>query len=241
MQTKYIEQGLFPLLENQIDREIKDIPQPDWAKKAIVLHDLVRNEIDYHRNDHNIPPKETLLRGRGDCVDRSILLTNMYLDVGLDVRGITASKIGERMHHRFLQVAIPETDTDLACKHLRDGYENLFGDRPGKMTWTRIDGVPYFLADPGWSNYVGDRNSLTGDYIRDTSTGWKFNDASTKIHRSRRNTADAGSSSALNEPQKQSVKTREKSQSAGSGRQRQQKQGFVDQLDELADEIADRI
>ena len=213
-----IKKGDFSFVTDLVDRRFHT-SQPDWAKYAVVLHKIVAEEVDYQESGRSVPvASEMLDQLCGDCQDQTVLLSRLYLDAGLDVRVLSIEKMNEQMGHVLPQVRVP-VDKNEATDILRDTYQDLFNTRPNKMAWT-TKRKPYFLADPVWSSYVGDRSSLTGSYIEENGDSWDFyNVRYRKTIRSRNDPSESGSS-----------RTRR-----NSG----EKMGFLESLDCFADAVAE--
>lgn len=159
--------SLFPL--NEIDKV--------WARKVLFLHDYVKRNIDYSSESGQYvqKPRETLEKGEGDCEDQTVLLSNLYLDAGKHVKIFVGGKMNESVNHVFPFVYVGLTGS-LSADELRAGFEVMWGDYPSEMSWLTIDDYPYFVADPIYSDYVGDRGRLTGEYIKESGDSWEIYD-----------------------------------------------------------------
>lgn len=164
---------------------IKDIRQRfshvenSWAKRVVVIHSMLDKLFDYH-DDGSMTPSEVLKKRSGNCVDKGRLVSNLYLAAGFDVRLLTvANETGEK-RHLSVEVNLPVSDIISGNKKLRDTHENLFGDRPGSMKYTKIGSDVFYLADPGWCRYIGDSEALEETYIRDTGSSWEWIDLEEK-------------------------------------------------------------
>ncbi|WP_313694166.1 hypothetical protein [Halorarum halobium] len=227
--TRKIRKGEYQYITEDIDNRFSTT-QPNWTKYVAVLHKLVADEVDYHRSGSSVPlASEMLDRLSGDCEDQTVLLSNLFVAAGFDVRIILVEHMGDKNCHLLPQVRIPE-DTDTGTDRLREAYDELFGWRPGKMAWTRINGDPYLIADAEWSSYVGDRSSLTGDYIKETSSGWSWHNIMEKWMVDSKTSHSQGFSVQ-----------KKKTASSKSSSSRRRKKGFFDQLDEVADAIAESM
>ena len=220
-----IKKGDFSYVTDLVDKRFHT-SQPDWAKYAAVLHRLAMKELDYYSSGSSVPvPSKMLNRLEGDCQDQTVLLSSLYVSAGFDVRVLSLEHKNGEKRHVLPEVVIPE-DKDKAPGMLRDTYKDLFGFRPGKMAWTN-KGWPYFLADPDWSNYVGDRKSLTGEYIREDGSSWEFYNVRYK-RTVRSSVSISGSSDA--------------SSTASRNRKRSGEQmGFLESLDAFADAVAESL
>jgi hypothetical protein len=222
-----LEPEKFDFIQDEIDDRFDNPFTPNWVKYSAVAHRIASTQIDYHSSGKTVSrPDEMLDFLSGDCQDQTVLLSSMYVAAGPDVRIISVEKMGEDKYHVLPQVKIP-VNPGTGTDELRDGYEELFDFRPGKMAWTTINGEPYFIADPGWSDYLGDRSSLTGSYIRETSDGWTWN-----------NIRKEWRVDGVREPGKV---TANHSNTNSSSRSQKSGRGFFDQLDEVAETIAEEI
>jgi hypothetical protein len=148
-----------------------------WAKKAVVFHKLVAEEIDYHSSgSHVFKPSKVLEKRTGDCQDQSVLLANLYHDSAFKVRIYDVSRIGEDAGHALPLVKLPKDNGEPAYSYLRQVYRDIFNYDPGEMGCSFINGETYFVADPIWCDYLGDIESLKGDYIHDHPDSWDWNE-----------------------------------------------------------------
>lgn len=170
---KKLQKGDYKYIVQEIDERFDSVTTR-WAKKLVVLNKLDR-VLEYHKSGSKIhTPSETLNEGSGDCQDKAVLFGNLFLASGFDIRIVSLTHLNDERGHISLQVRVPENDSSEATHHIRETHEEIFGDRPGKMAWSNYNGDLYFMADPGWSDYPGDRGSLTGDYIKEDSESWEF-------------------------------------------------------------------
>jgi hypothetical protein len=146
-----------------------------WSKNMVVLNKL-DTVLDYHKSGSKIhTPSETLTEGSGDCQDKAVLFGNLFLASGFDIRILSLTHMDDdNRGHISLQVRVPVNDPSEATSQIRETHEEIFGQRPGKMAWSNYDDDLYFMADPGWSDYPGDRGSLTGSYIKESGDSWEF-------------------------------------------------------------------
>ncbi|MDQ2054820.1 hypothetical protein [Halobellus sp. H-GB7] len=145
-----------------------------WARKAVVTHQLVSN-IEYYKSGSKIfSPSETLEFGSGDCQDQGVLLSQLFLSSGFDIRMITLDRMDRSGAHLSVQVKLPGERPEEITSEIRDTHEDIFGNRPGRIAWSTIEGDYYFIADPEWSSYIGDRSSLTDSYIAEYGDTWEY-------------------------------------------------------------------
>jgi len=230
--TRKLKQGKFRYITDEIDRRF-DVYQPDWTKYVAVIHKLVADEVEYYKSGSKIPyAEETLDKLSGDCQDQTILASQLFIAAGLDVRIVTLSKMTESQGHVMPQVEVPEINSSRACDLLRKTYEDLFDFRLSKMAWSKVNGDYYFMADPEWCDYIGDRGSLTGKYIEEDGDSWTFHEI--------RDSWIIEAEDHGNRISTTTQKTSSSKTSAASSRS-SSKKGFLDQLDEVADAIADNI
>jgi len=220
-----LEKGKYSFLPRIIDKRFHT-SQPDWAKYAVVLHELVSEEAEYNSTGSKIPAASEMLdKMSGDCQDQTLLLTNLYYDAGLDIRIVSLSKINEDKGHVLPQVGVP-VDKNEATDILRDTYQDLFDTRPNKMAWT-TSRKPYFLADPVWSDYIGDRSSLTGSYIEEDGNSWDFHRVKFK--------------QTIDSPNSPSESSNQRSTASQSRNRSGEKMGFLESLDCFADAVAESL
>jgi len=171
--VKRLQKGDYKYIVDEIDDRFVSITS-QWAKQMVVLHKLGYN-LDYHLSGSRIhTPSETLEMESGDCQDQSVLMANLFLAAGFDVRILSLSHAEDDCGHISLQVRAPVSDASEATSQIRETNKNIFWTKPGKMAWSTVNDDPYFLADPEWSSYPGDRETLTGEYIVETGDGWDF-------------------------------------------------------------------
>jgi transglutaminase-like putative cysteine protease len=144
-------------------------------KQAAVLHKVAARKIEYHSSGSKISsPEDMVDLQSGDCQDQTVLLASMLLAAGLDIRIIAARKIKENAGHVLVQVQLPDHTVPDQHTEIRDTHESLFNYRPDRLAYTIINGEKYFLADPEFSDYIGDRSSLVGEYIVEDGDDWEF-------------------------------------------------------------------
>ena len=177
---KKLQQGDFQYLQQEILDRFDADTRP-WGVKAVVIHQMMDRLFDYHYSDGELSPSETLRQESGNCYDKGFLAANLYLASGFDVRLLNVYNTEGEGYHTTLQVKLPEEDSSKACNVLRDTNEELFGYRPGNIAWSNFNGELYYFADPGWCRYIGDRSSLTGDYIVEDSGSWTFADLDQEV------------------------------------------------------------
>lgn len=227
-----LEPEKFDFIQKEIDDRFHNPFTPYWVKLSAVPHRIASTQVDYHSSGSNIPrPDDMLDLLEGDCQDQTVLLASMYVAADLDVRIISVEKMGEDKYHVLPQVKLPVKPGN-GTDELRDGYEDMFDFRPGKMAWTKVNGEPYFIADPEWSDYLGDRSSLTGSYIKETSDGWTWHNIRDEWR------VEGGTRTPATTSTRQTTAS---AAEANDSRTRKKKRGFFDQLDELADTIAEEI
>lgn len=175
-----LQKGDFQYIEEEILDRFDADTRP-WGVKAVVIHQMMDRLFDYHHSEGKLSPSETLRTQSGNCYDKGFFVANLYLASGFDVRLINAYNTDGEGYHTTLQVKLPEHDSSKACDVLRDTNEELFGYRPDKIAWSNINGEPYYFADPGWCRYIGDRSSLTGDYVVEDGDSWTFYDRDEQV------------------------------------------------------------
>jgi len=222
----------FRYLEDDIDKRF-DTDTVREYKLAAVLHKMAAEQVDYYSSGSSVSnPEDMVDLQSGDCQDQTVLLGSMMVAAGLDIRIVSVDKISENMGHVLIQVKLPDWCVDNSFSEIRDTHEQLFNHRPGKICCSKINGDRYFLADPEWSSYIGDRSSLTGSYIKEDGDSWTFhnvyNEWMVDADQFTSGSARGSTGSTSNRPVASS------SRSSRSG-----KRGFLDQLDELADAICE--
>jgi len=170
--TEKMEKGRFTDFARGEKTEIT----PEWARKATYLHRYVYTKIDASMESGSYiqTPEETLEKGQGDCQDQGVLLANMYVDAGFDVRLARIRDNENGNNHITLQVHLPGDCND-AYKVLEEVYENHYPViTESNFAWSEVrDGEFFFFADPMWSNFVGNKDQMIGKMIHQT-LGWSF-------------------------------------------------------------------
>ena len=177
---KKLQKGDFQYVEEEILTRFHAETR-DWGVKAVVIHQMMDRLFDYHYSDGELSPSETLRTQSGNCYDKGFLAANLYLASGFDVRLLNVFNTQGEEYHTTLQVKLPVRDPSKGCGVLRAANDELFGYRPDKISWSNFDGEHYYFADPGWCRYIGDRSSLTGDYVVDEGDSWTFVDLDEEV------------------------------------------------------------
>ncbi|WP_276273646.1 hypothetical protein [Haloarcula litorea] len=152
-----------------VDSALKDFFEPtrfpEYVVKACGLHYLLAEASTYERTGRTpFDPGEMMHKLKGDCQDQSVLLASMYLAGGLEVRFIRVdSPVGEL--HVLPEVYCPVSDPDLIADVLTEFYSRELGVGIGDVAWEKEAGRDGFwlIADPIFSEYVGDLSDLEHD------------------------------------------------------------------------------
>jgi len=168
----------FPHIQRELAQVFRPTEFPDWIIQACGLHFFVEQASVYEDSGPSIPdPDEMLYRLEGDCQDQSVLLASMYLSVGLDVRFVRIKDEFGEGSHVFPEVYCPAPDRELVCSAVRKFYDREFDRRIDEIYFEGNDSELGFwlIADPEFSRYVGDVESLRrDDYVHDTAGGWQW-------------------------------------------------------------------
>lgn len=165
-----------------VKREVRDrysnASRPQPVVHAAILHRILDKEVDYHRSGSQIPrPSKLLDILSGDCQDQAVLLNSMYEAAGLETGFLSVKKEDGSDSHVLPLLRNPLNDPDRFARQLRQFYQVHFNEFNEEICYEKRNGSYWFVADPGWSRYVGDISSLSGKYVDDYVTDWTwFND-----------------------------------------------------------------
>lgn len=217
----------FRYIKQDIDQRFQTSTANQY-KQAVVLHKMAAEQVEYYSSGSTVSTPENMVDLQsGDCQDQSVLLGSMMVAAGLDIRIVSVDKIGEDQGHVLVQVKLPDWRVDDPFNEIRDTHKQLFGDRPSKICCSTFRGDRYFIADPEWSDYIGDRSSLTGNYIEKDGDSWTFHN----VYEDWFIDADQSNAKSTGYDNGRSTASSSKSESG--------KRGFFEQLDDLADAICE--
>lgn len=166
----------FTFVPDVVQRE-RGSQYHEWFEYAIDLHGIVAGNVDYARSGRSVPePDDMLDRLHGDCEDQSVLLGTLYQACGLSFRFVRVQKGNSNAHHILIELRCPVPDVDLVWRLIKDYYADVYDRSIGRISWERDDGAAWFVADPVWSDYVGDAESLRNSaYVsRSDDDGWEW-------------------------------------------------------------------
>ena len=162
------------LANDLVDRRDKGI---GGCRNVARIFNYVRDEVEYNNvgSGFNFEPEKTLKRG-GNCVDQSVLLCSLLESQGFTtiLFSIGSSSSG---HHTCAGVCFMTKDLTKVWNDLAKFYtDGLGGTKFSFTSHVPVDENHKFtVADPEFSNYVGDISSLVDDgYCQRRSEGWNF-------------------------------------------------------------------
>lgn len=223
----------FWYIEDDVDQRFKTSTFREY-KMAVVLHKMAAEQVEYYSSGTKVStPEDMVDLQSGDCQDQSVLLGSMMVAAGLDIRIVSVDKITQNKGHVLIQVKLPDWCVDDCFTEIRDTHEQLFGHRPGKICCSKINGDRYFIADPEWSSYIGDRSSLTGSYIEEDGDSWSFHNVYQDWM------VDADQFTAGKDMAGSTGSTSNRKVASSREKTRSGKRGFLEQIDDLADAICE--
>lgn len=161
----------------------------DAVKMTAALHLYVSNQIGYESRDNwggsgRRPfrsPVKTWKKD-GNCEEQSVLLASLLGSV----RGIKSKLVNvtcDTGQRHLLVMSGFRITTTKASEKLNHFYSNVNVSVSGSQySWKNGAGVHWFICDAEFSNYVGDRSSLTSsNYVVSTRNGWDWYDKNYEI------------------------------------------------------------
>jgi len=175
--TSKIEPEKFEFVGEEVKHRYRQAENYDPVIYAAVLHRVLDHEVDYHKSGRQIPsPSELLDILSGDCQDQAVLLNSLYTAVGLEAGFLRVKRMDKSGAHILPLLKDPLRDPDEFARMLRRFYKVQFDEFNEEICYEKRNGDYWFVADPGWSRYVGDISSLSGAYIVDNGSSWKWYD-----------------------------------------------------------------
>jgi hypothetical protein len=168
----------FRFVKEEISHRYSEASTPQPVIYAALLHRILDQEVDYHKSGSSIPRPSRLLNIlSGDCQDQAVLLNSMYEAAGLETGFLSVEKKSGSARHVLPLLKNPLSSPDTFARKLRQFYQVHFNDFNEEICYEKRNGSYWFVADPGWSRYVGDISSLSGKYVDDYGSDWNwFND-----------------------------------------------------------------
>jgi len=177
---RQIDPGKVNGIKDLIDEKFSS-PEPDPIVYTAVCHKLLYDKVDYHHSGDRVHSPDTMLdRLSGDCQDHTTLLASLYKACDLAVTLVTVPG------HIFLEVQNPLIEVGEACDSLRRFYYNQFDIYPEEIGYEEYKGIEWFIVDTaggingGWTNYVGDISSHSGEYLDKNRSCWEWTDLEKK-------------------------------------------------------------
>lgn len=146
--------GVVGAIRNKLDNSESSV-------LAAALHRFVYTRAEYGDDlgaGLNRSPRETLKKN-GRCADRSLLLTALYREAGLDSRITSVAEIDGSGYHGFVEIGF-STDSRRIIEQLDQFYRDYDVISSGEYHFFEMDDMHYFVADPVSSRYVGDISGL---------------------------------------------------------------------------------
>jgi hypothetical protein len=153
--------------------DLKSIDRKARQRFLFPFH-WVKGNIQYSTDSgsHIQTAAETLRKGQGDCQDQTVLLANLYLSDGFDVKIVRVSKRGGDGKHVFPMVTVGKSSKDkTAPRRYYKGTSSRYRD---SYFYQTIDEKEYYFADTTHCRAIGGLDSLEGKYVSETPSGFEF-------------------------------------------------------------------